>query len=152
MDTQVPILGPGNLRLLLVSGLGRRILQVEETVQASLRKVLIDSHVSAVAIGVLLYLALSAAFVAVWVPINSILYLLASGAAGEPPFSHLRLEDAARAIAHGGWGNLLLSLSVLFSSLVCILAAWALSRWAYGVGPLRILASYKDKLLRKTHA
>jgi hypothetical protein len=123
-----------------------------ETVQASLRRVLIDSHVAAVAIAILIILSLNAAIMALWGFANDVLYYLAAEAAGKPPFAHLNLAHATPYILSNMLTNLPVRLSILVSALVCILAAWMLSRWTYGVGPLRTLGSYRDKLSRKIHA
>jgi hypothetical protein len=32
-----------------------------------------------------------------------------------------------------------------------LLAAWFLSRWVYGIGPLRCLSKYRPRLTRRTH-
>jgi hypothetical protein len=120
--------------------------------QASLRKILIDSHVAAVTIAVLLFSSLYTAFLALWGPVNGILYFLASGAPGMPPFAYLNLDEATHYMLPEVLTNLPAELSLLFEALVSILAAWLLSRWTYGVGPLRALACYRDKLSRKTHA
>jgi hypothetical protein len=120
--------------------------------QPSFRKVLTDSHVAAIAIAILLFSSLSAAFMALWGPANGILYIFAAEATGKPPFAHLNLDYATRRMLSEELTNLPVWLSFLVSALVCILAAWLLSRWTYGVGPLRALGTYRDKLSRKTHA
>ena len=118
----------------------------------SLRKALIDSHVAAITIAILLFSSLSVAFIALWGPANGVLYFLASEAAGKPHFANLNLDYATRRMLSEELTNLPVWLSFLVSALVCILAAWLLSRWTYGVGPLRALGTYRDKLSRKTHA
>jgi hypothetical protein len=120
--------------------------------QPSFRKVLIDSHVAAIAIAILLFSSLSAAFMALWGPANGVLYIFASEAAAKPPFAHLSLDFATRRLFSDALTNLPVWLSLLVSALVCMLTAWLLSRWAYGIGPLRALGAYRDKLSGKTHA
>lgn len=120
--------------------------------QPSRRQILIDSHVGAIAIAILLFSSLSAAFMALWEPANVALYFLASEAAGKPHFADLDLDFATRHILSDELANLPVTLSILVSALACILAAWLLSRWTYGIGPLRALGSYRDKLSRKTYA
>ena len=120
--------------------------------QASLRKVLIDSHVAAIMIAVLLFSSFIAAGLALWGPANGVLYFLATEAAGKPPFAHPNLDDATRYLLSEELQNLPVTLSILVEALAAVLAAYLLSRWAYGVGPLRALGSYRDKLPRKTHA
>jgi hypothetical protein len=43
-------------------------------------------------------------------------------------------------------------LSCLIGALAAIFFAWLVSHWIYGVGPLRILALYRDRIARKSHA
>jgi hypothetical protein len=120
--------------------------------RGSLRKALIDSHVAAVTIAVLLFSSLSAAFMALWGPVDVALYLLAAEAAEKPSLADLNLDYVTSRMLSEALDNLPVTLSLLISALACILAAWLLSRWTFGVGPLRALASYRDKLSRKTHA
>jgi len=47
---------------------------------------------------------------------------------------------------------LILSLVYLYSCLVSFAAAWVLSRWIYGMGPLAALISLRRKLIRGEHA
>ena len=116
--------------------------------QNSLRKVLIDSHVAAITIAILLALSLSTAFVALWGFVDGVLYILAVEAYS---FAHLNLAYATHFMLYEELNNLPVTLAILFSALVCMLTAWLLSRWTFGVGPLRTLGSYRDKLSRKTH-
>jgi hypothetical protein len=120
--------------------------------QSSLREALIDSHVAAIAIAVLLFSSVSAAFMALWGPADFALSILASEAAIKPSLADMNLEYVASRIVSEAPYNLPVWLSLLASALACLFAAWLLSRWTYGVGPLRALGSYRDKLSRKTHA
>jgi hypothetical protein len=97
-------------------------------------------------------MSLSAALVALLGFAYGVLHFLAAVVAGTPPLAHLSLEQLTRHMLSEELNNLPVRLSILVSALVCILAAWLLSRWTCGVGPLRALASYRDKLPRKTHA
>ena len=120
--------------------------------QASLRKVLIDSHVAAVAIAVLIFFSLdSVASVAravfgLWGPFLEVVSFLATAVAirGIPssPVTRYYVTDYL----------LPATLPNLFLALVYLAAAWLLSRWVYGTGPLRSLSTYRDKLSRKTDA
>ena len=85
--------------------------------QASLRKVLIDSHVAAIAIAILLFSSLIAAGLALWGPANGVLYFLAKEAAGKPPFAHPNLDDATRYLLSEELQNLPVTLSILVEAL-----------------------------------
>ena len=111
----------------------------------SLREILADFHVSAVAIAVLLYWSLYWGFTALWSP-------LALAA------SFLFNAVAILGIPYGsftftGTDRLMLSttLTFLFNAFVCLAAAWLLSRWVYGAGPLRSLSKCRRKLTRRNH-
>jgi hypothetical protein len=118
----------------------------------SLRKTLADSHVAAVTIAVLLFSSISAAFMALWGFIDGALYTLAAEAAAKPSLADLNLDYATSRMLSEAMDNLPVTLSLMVSAFVCMFAAWLLSRWTYGVGPLRTLGSYRDRLSRKTHA
>ena len=112
----------------------------------SLRQILADYHVSAVAIAVLLYWSLYWGFSALW-------SLLA------PAANFLVTAVAIVGIPYGsftftGADRLVLTLTLIFLSnaLVCLAAAWVLSRWVYRTGPLRSLSEYRTKLTRRNHA
>src|SRR5260370_11199143 len=107
-----------------------------EPVNPSLRKVLADSHVSAVAIAVLLFRSLDSAFWALWHPLYVAILTT-------PNFPR-RLPIADRFA-------LFIAFSYLFNSFVYLAAAGLLSRWVYGVGLLRILSEYLTILARRNH-
>ncbi len=120
------------------------MLQTRELMQNSLCKTLIDSHVAAIVIAVLIFSALDAAFMGLWIPaFNIALTLLTSVATGIPP-TLPSFDNATRVLLPS-------TFSLLFVSLVYLLTAWILSRWVYGVGPIHSLGSYRTKLSRKTH-
>lgn len=112
----------------------------------TLREILADSHISAVAIAALLLLSLDWGFRALWGPFSRVAGFLFNAIAifGIPYFS-LRLDSADRLI-------LITTITYLFSALISLAAAWLLSRWVYGVGPLRILSTYRTRLTRRNHA
>jgi hypothetical protein len=116
-----------------------------ENVNSSLRKILADSHVSAVAIAVLLFWSLDSAFWALWGPVSRAVGFLFMAVAilGIPYFSRtLTIADRF---------TLFITFSSLFNSLVYLTAAGLLSRWVYGMGPLRSLSKYRTKLARSNH-
>jgi len=112
-------------------------------VKPSLRQVLADSHISAVAIAVLLLWSLDAGFRALWGPLFRAVGLLFTGVAimGIPYFS-FGIADRL---------NLITTFSYVFGGITRLAAAWLLSRWVYGVGPLRSLGAYRSRLARRNH-
>lgn len=120
--------------------------------QSSLRKVLIDSHVAAVTIAILIFSALGAALMALLGVFFAILYTLSTEANDWPGFAHLDRDNAIRYIVTPVLSNLSTTLSILVEALACLFTAYLFSRWIYGMGPMRILSSYRNKLSRRTHA
>lgn len=104
----------------------------------SLRETLADSHVAAVAIAVLLVWSLDSGFRALWDPFYRLADFLFTAFAifGIPYFS----------FSYSDLLSFVTTFSYLFFSLVSLAAAYLVSRWVYGVGPLRILSSYRNKL------
>ena len=116
-----------------------------ENVKSSLRTILADSHVSAVAIAVLLFWSLDSAFWALWGPVSGAVgFLFAAVAILDIPYFSRTLTIADRFA-------LFSTFSSLFNSLVYLTAAGFLSRWVYGMGPLRSLSKYRTKLARSNH-
>lgn len=108
----------------------------------SLREILADSHVSAVAIAALLVWSLDSGFRALWDPLYRLADFLFTAVAilntpYSSPYSSFSASDLLGFIS---------AFSYLFSSVVSLSAAFLLSRWVYGVGPLRVLSSYRNKL------
>jgi len=98
---------------------------------------LADSHVSAVAIAVLLFRSLDSAFWALWHPFSVAPFYFPN----VPKTLHLTDPFA-----------LFLTFSYLFNSFVYLTAARLLSRWVYGMGPLGSLSKYRARLARRNHA
>jgi hypothetical protein len=116
-----------------------------ENVKSSLRQTLADSHVSAIAVAVLLFWSLDSAFWALWGPVSrAVGFLLMAVAILDIPYFSRTLTIADRF-------TLFITFSSLFNSLVYLTAAGLLSRWAYGMGPLRSLSKYRTKLARSNH-
>ena len=114
---------------------------------ATLRKVLIDSHVAAIAIAVLLAGAIEFVFIALLDPASRVLsFLTVALATNSPPYIPRTMDYAARNVSLQAP---LLDLSVAVNNLAC---AWLLSLWIYGTSPMRILSNYRDKLKRKKDA
>ncbi|MGA3162271.1 MAG: hypothetical protein ABSC77_13775 [Terracidiphilus sp.] len=121
--------------------------------QTSLRKILIDSQVAAVAIAVLIFSSALEAVFALWEPVNQVLsslitvvaYLITAAAIRDiPSFTATR--------SYATSSMLPITFVILLLALANLAAAWLLSRWVYGVGPLRSLGNLRNKLLRKKHA
>ena len=116
-----------------------------ENVKYSLRKILADSHVAAIAIAVLLFWSLDSAFRALLFPLfRAVTFLFTAVAILDIPYF-------SRTLTFIDSVTLLVTFSNLFSSLVCLTAAGLLSRWVYGLGPLRSLTIYRTKLVSSNH-
>lgn len=114
--------------------------------KTSLRQILADSHVSAVAIAVLLIWSFDSVFEALWGPIlNAAGFLFNVVAILGLPYIPPTFGFSQRFV--------LLSIGIfLFNALSCLAAAWLLSRWVYGTGPFGSLKSYRERLVRRSHA
>jgi hypothetical protein len=116
-----------------------------ESVKPSLRQILVDSHVSAVAIAVLLFLSLDSAFWALWLPLSPAAnFLFTAMAILDIPYHSRTLTLTDRF-------SLFIAFSYLFNCFVYLAAARLLSRWVYGMGPLRSLSMYRTRLARRNH-
>jgi hypothetical protein len=92
----------------------------------ALREILADSHIAAVSIAVLLLWALTSFF-------QGLDFLLRLHTYGEMPYFSYSVGDR---------GALAATLFDLISTAVDVGAAWLVSQWVYGVGPLRSLSRY----------
>ncbi len=111
----------------------------------SLRQVLADSHIAAVTIVVLLLWSLDDAFRALWDPFFRAISFLSTAVAifDIPSFSRtFTTADRLSLITVGAY---------LYWALVTFFAAWILSRWVYGMGPLRSLTSRCTNSNRREH-
>lgn len=112
----------------------------------SLRQVLADSHVAAVTVAVLLLWSLDGAFRALWVPVSrAVEFLFTALAILDIPYFSRTLTAVDR------W-RLISAFYFLYSPIVSFPAAWLLSRWVYGIGPIRSLVMCCSKLTRRKHA
>lgn len=108
--------------------------------KTSIRRALVDSQVVAVAILVLLVWSLDSAIRVLdilWLPATD---YLATAIAFSFPNSPYSSHDQVSA---------LVTLAYLFEAITEVAAAWLLSRWAFGRGPLRALHRAKLLLLRR---
>jgi len=104
----------------------------------SLRTVLADSHIAAVAVAVLLVWSLDQGFRALAGPFFRVTDFIVNAVAilGIPYFSWTFDERVGLGIA----------LAYVFSAIVNLAGAWLLSRWVYGTGPLQALSKYRSRL------
>lgn len=111
--------------------------------KGSLRKILADSHVAVVAIALLLLWSLDYAFHALWGPLSRVTeFLLTALAIRGIPYSSYAADS-------------LLSIETLLYlswALWGFAAAWILSHWVFGVGPLHCLSDCRSTLVRRNHA
>src|SRR5947199_2693868 len=113
----------------------------------TLREVLADSHIAAAAIAMLMIGSLRAATLALFFPFYRILNFLVSAIAIRDIPSAFLLPDDTPARA-----------ALIITSLYCayaaayVLSAWLLSRWVYGMGPLRALGACRRKLIALKYA
>jgi hypothetical protein len=105
----------------------------------SVRQALADSHIAAIAIVLLLLWPIEPVFRSLWLPLYNLGSFLATAVAirGIPSRSLLaspydRLTFSAASI-------------VLFEAVSCVTAAWLLSSWVYGEGPVRSLSKYRGR-------
>jgi hypothetical protein len=115
-----------------------------DRVKPSLRALLADSHVSAIAVAVLLVWSLDEAFRALAGPFLRVTDFLINAVAilGIPYFSWTFDERI----------SLYLAVAHTLAAVVNLTGAWLLSRWVYGTGPLQMLSRYRMKLSGRNHA
>lgn len=110
----------------------------------SLREVLRRSNVAAVAIAVLVFWWIDAFLTALWEPLwRAINFLITAVAILDIPFFSFSLTYGQALLWIG------LSFNLLSASL-SVSAAWALSHWVYGTGPLRSLRQCVTSLRRNS--
>jgi hypothetical protein len=110
----------------------------------SLRGVLIDSHVAAIAIAVLLVWSLEGGFQALCTLLWPVVtYLLTAVAIFGIPYHNFTTEDRY---------VLVTAVSYLLGALSNLAAAWALAYLVYGLGPMRSLAKHYANLSGRNFA
>jgi hypothetical protein len=131
---------------LVESGYSVRMPSNGETVKPSLRKILADSHVAAVAIAVLLFWSLDWTSRGLCGPLYRAADFLFTAVAilGIPYFS--------RTLTLADFLMLIRAFFYLIDALIAFAAAWLVSRWVYGAGPFRSLSAYWKKPARRNHA
>lgn len=113
--------------------------------QSTLRKALIDSHVAAITIAILLLSSVEDIYATVDYLLNRLILFI------QLSRSH-QLLDLSILFPRRDPYPLPILLSCVVYLAANISCAWLLSQWTYGVGPLRCLASYRDNITRKFHA
>ena len=112
----------------------------------SLREVLRASHVSAVAVVVLLVWSFEEAFRGLLGPLwRAADFLITAVAILDIPYFSRTLTVVDRLM-------LITAFSYLLGAIGNLAAAWLLSRWVYGLGPFRCLNRYYTGLARRKHA
>jgi hypothetical protein len=117
---------------------------------ASLRKTLVESHVAAIAIAMMIYLVMDDL-------VHALVYFVVGPALYAAVFLALAISERELPYFsnpfNSEWAFLYLK------PLICILRVifmfvtiWLFSRSVYGVGPFRCLAAYRNKLMEKPHA
>lgn len=111
--------------------------------QASLRKILIDSHVAAATIAILIFLSLQGFYIAALQIVTRAVLFLQSAA------NH---QGATRPPALDSTASMLVFIQGLLAAATILCSAWVLSSWVYGMNPMRSLATCRNKLPRRFHA
>lgn len=113
--------------------------------EPSLRKALDNSYVAPVSIGVLLLWSVEYTLHALWFPLwRATDFIITAVAILDIPY-------LSRTLTTCDWLGLIPTLADLVYGLVSLAAAWALSRWVYGSGPLRSLCIAGGRLTRRNH-
>jgi len=129
--------------------MGATMFATGETMSGKLQDVMRESHVGAITIAVLLFLACDALQMAVrflWAMFFPLVYPLL--------VSHFQLNVPLSALSASGIAVFAFSnvLSAFLSAGAGVLAAWLVARWVYGTGILEALADERARLKGKTHA
>jgi hypothetical protein len=111
----------------------------------SIRKTLADSHISAVAIVVLVLWSITAGYSALSEPIyRAATFLFTAVAIRDVPYISPTMTAYNRLMYWNSFSN-------LTGALICLAAAWLLSRWTFGAGPIASLGKYRELLTRRTN-
>ena len=113
--------------------------------KTDLRETLAESHVSAIAIAVLLMWSIDSGFRGLWEPISRVAgFLFTAIAIVDIPYFSYSFSTLDRM-------NLTSTFVYVFHSLITLAAAWLLSRWVHGMNPFRTLNAYRSRLPRSAH-
>lgn len=109
------------------------------------RQILADSDIAAVTIAVLLLWSLDGTFRALWGPVSrAVGFLFTAVAIFDIPYFSPTLTLADRFM-------FVTASAYLYGAVVSFTAAWLLSRWVYGVGPVRSLTRYSKNPIGRKH-
>ncbi len=114
--------------------------------KSSLREVLVESHVAAVAIAVLLFGAFDCGFQGLCVPVGPV-----------ATYSFTAIAILAIPYSSPGFNRqdqFMLGMMVFWfvGMLANLVAAWLLARWVYRVGPINVLIKRRSELARRSLA
>jgi hypothetical protein len=114
----------------------------------SIRTVLAESHIAAVAIAWLLVWALAATVTGLWYPLyRAFSYAVTAIAIWDIPSSSLFLLDST-----SGRLILITYLTYVVFAVLYLVAAWVLAIWVYALSPLAMLKQYNRMIQGKIHA
>jgi hypothetical protein len=112
-------------------------------VNPSFRKILVDHHISAVAIGVLLFWSLYWGLGSLRSPLVwAASFFFTAVAIRDIPYDSFSFNGGDRLMLES-------SLTFFFYAFICLAAAWLVSRWTYGIGPLRSLRECRARFIRE---
>jgi hypothetical protein len=112
-------------------------------VKPSLRKILGDSHIAAVAIAILVTWSLEWILDALQNPFFRVASFVMNAIA------ILGFPYGASDFSLADRNTLFVSLSFCFYALTAVVAAWILSRWVYGGTPIGTLREYHARIVRR---
>jgi hypothetical protein len=106
----------------------------------SVRQVLADTHIAAIAIAILLLSTIKPVFRALELPLERLTDFVATAIAIRGAPSNFLLSTSSDRIVFGS------TAIVIVAAGAEVVIAWFLSRWVYGEGPLRSLRKYRGRL------
>lgn len=116
---------------------------------ASLRKLLINSHVAAIMIAILIFRSMSFAYsalISLWEPTyRTVLFLITAVAIRGLPHVFEPYDRTSLLMFMAAAPDVL-------GAFVCAFAAWIVSHWVYGVGPFSSLTTHRNEFSRRSHA
>ncbi len=111
------------------------------SVSSSFREIMAESHIAAISIAVLLVWSLTLGLQALWSPLwRAAGFIFTAVAILNIPYDTFTHNDRLM---------LLHTFTYLFTAFIYLAAAWVLSRWAHGMGPLRSLSKFRTRLARR---
>jgi hypothetical protein len=109
------------------------------------QKILAESHIAAITIAVLLLWCLNGAFQALWAPFSRVVgFLFTAVAILDIPYI-----SPTPTLADGFM--LVTASNYLYGAIFNFSAAWILSKWVFGAGPVQSLTHYCKNLIASPH-